>query len=208
MMTSFNWEELLKTFGGQAILLAAVGYLIKTLVSNRFERDAEAFKADLKRNADIEIEKLKNALQMAAIEHQVRFSKLHEQRAEIIGKLSQLIEEVHSAVASFVLGNPRDAKKLDVARDRAFALLKSVQVNSVLFPDDLCQQLDKLAHKFCKIVMFIEVYWTRMDYPTPEMRVKQDEIMRDAVSGLEGEVPKLKNKLIEDLRKLLAGSSD
>jgi hypothetical protein len=68
-MAAFNWQEFLATLGGQTALLAAVAYLIKTLVSSRLEKDAEAFKADLKRNSEIEIERLKNTLQMTAIEH-------------------------------------------------------------------------------------------------------------------------------------------
>ena len=101
-MAAFNWQEFLATFGGQTALLAAVAYLIKTLVSSRLEKDAEAFKADLKRNSEIEIERLKNALQMTALEHQVRFSKLHEQRVEIIGKLSVLIQNVPILVQRLV----------------------------------------------------------------------------------------------------------
>lgn len=208
MMTSFNWEELLKTFGGQAILLAAVGYLIKTLVSNRFERDAEQFKHELKRTSDIEIERLKNALQMAAIEHQVRFSKLHEQRVEIIGKLSRMIQETPAIVGSLVLGNPNDAEKLAAARTCTLDLFRYVQVNSVVLPVDLCKELDQYAENLSRMVTFIDVYWGRIDFPTPEIRAKQSEILLQAASALESEIPKIRNKLIEDLRKLLAGGSD
>jgi hypothetical protein len=58
------------------------------------------------------------------------------------------------------------------------------------------------------MVTFIDVYWAHIDFPTPETRTKQDEILLQAASSLESEIPKIRNKLIEDLRKLLAGSSD
>jgi hypothetical protein len=73
-------------------------------------KDAEAFKADLKRNSDMEIERLKSTLQMAAIEHQVRFSKLHEERVEIIGKLSRLIQDVPSFLARLTLQDGSNAQ--------------------------------------------------------------------------------------------------
>jgi hypothetical protein len=39
------------------------------------------------KNPDAEIERLKTSLQMTALEHQVRFSKLHEKRAKVIADL-------------------------------------------------------------------------------------------------------------------------
>jgi hypothetical protein len=36
------------------------------------------FKTRIRADADIEIERVKNSLQIVAIEHQVRFAKLHE----------------------------------------------------------------------------------------------------------------------------------
>ena len=206
-MMAFNWEELLKTFGGQAILLAAVGYLIKTLVSNRFERDAEAFKADLKRNSDIEIERLKNVLQMAAIEHQVRFSKLHEQRAEIIGKLSQMIEEAPTAVGS-LLRNLKDKELLARARTTTVDLGQCVQVNRVIFPDDLCQRLDGFWRILYMMVLSADVYWNDVETPPPDVVARQEKVLIENLGRLGGEIPRLKNNLIEDLRNLLAGGSN
>ncbi len=87
----FNWQEFLATIGGQAALLGIVGYLIKKLVSSRLEREADAFKTELKRNSDIEIERLKSSLQMSANEHQIRFSKLHEKRAQVLADLYKLL---------------------------------------------------------------------------------------------------------------------
>src|SRR6266853_1698197 len=102
-MSLIDWQELVKTLGGQAVFLAAAAYLIKQLVSSRMERETEsfktklqsdatfqieAFKAKLQAEANIEIERLKSSLQIAVLEHQVRFSKLHEQRATLISQLS------------------------------------------------------------------------------------------------------------------------
>jgi hypothetical protein len=147
-MAIFNWEQFLTALGGQTVFLAMAGYLIKTFISSRLEKDAEAFKADLKRNSDIEIERLKNALQMTALEHQVRFSTLHEQRVEIIGKLSRMIQETPAVVASLILGNPNDAEKLAAARTCTVDLFRYVQVNSVVLPVDLCRELDQYAESY------------------------------------------------------------
>jgi hypothetical protein len=81
------WEQLLFLFGGNAMLLAVLGYLFKSLLSQLLTKDIEKFKSQLKADADVSIERLKSTLQMTALEHQVRFSKLHEKRALVVADL-------------------------------------------------------------------------------------------------------------------------
>jgi hypothetical protein len=92
MLMVVNWQEVITTLGATVgaggVLLAASAWLMKTVLTDKFAREAEAFKSRLKAEADIEIERLKSSLQMTAIEHQVRFSKLHERRAELIAELT------------------------------------------------------------------------------------------------------------------------
>jgi hypothetical protein len=81
------WRDIIKTLGLGGRFFAAAAWFAKPPVLNRFARDAEQFKPQLRTRADIEIERLKGALQMTALEHEVRFSKLYEQRAIVIDKL-------------------------------------------------------------------------------------------------------------------------
>jgi hypothetical protein len=78
-----NWqtiiETLVATVGGGTVMLAAVAWLIKTLVSNRLALDTEKFKIEMKASADTEIERLKAFL--------VRASRVHERQLDILGKL-------------------------------------------------------------------------------------------------------------------------
>jgi hypothetical protein len=72
-----NWQEIITTVGvttGVGIpLMGAAAWVIKTTITSRLARDAEAFKTALKADANMEIERLKNSLQMAAVEHQYGF---------------------------------------------------------------------------------------------------------------------------------------
>jgi len=77
------------------------------------------FKAKLKADADIEIERLKSSLQIEAAEHQVRFAKLHKKRGEIIAELYALLVEAHSVADEGVLG---DADKTREAFDKILKL--------------------------------------------------------------------------------------
>jgi len=99
---TINWQDVIvtvfSTIGGGAVLLGAAAYLIKAALTQRLLLDAEMFKGQLKASADAEIERLKVSLQMSALEHEVRFSKLHEKRAEVIAELYGRLVEISMLV--------------------------------------------------------------------------------------------------------------
>jgi hypothetical protein len=65
-------EIILASIGGSATLVAVLGWLAKSLVSNLLDKDIASFR--------YELEKL-------ALEHNVRFSTLHERRDVVIATL-------------------------------------------------------------------------------------------------------------------------
>ena len=87
-----NWqtiiETLVATVGGGGVLLAAVAWLIKTLVSNRLALDTEKFKIEMKASADTQIERVKAFL--------VRASRVHERQLDILGKLFRDLSDAQS----------------------------------------------------------------------------------------------------------------
>jgi hypothetical protein len=81
------WQELIKTLGGFAILVAALAWLLKSITQHYLSKEVEAHKARLLAESTKEVENLKSQLQIIAKEHDIRFSKLHEKRAEIVSDL-------------------------------------------------------------------------------------------------------------------------
>lgn len=75
-MANVNWQEIITSLGGNVILLAAVGWLIKTFLSHRFTLEAEKFKVELKASADTEIERVKAFLARAAHVHELQVDTL------------------------------------------------------------------------------------------------------------------------------------
>src|SRR4051812_14408250 len=96
-------QSVLTTLGSGAILLSAASWVVKELISEQLARETTAFKARLKAEADVEIEKLRNSLQIAATEHQVRFSRMHEKRAEVIEDIYQKLTELYWSGFWFVI---------------------------------------------------------------------------------------------------------
>jgi Co/Zn/Cd efflux system component len=100
---AINWTDVLTTVGGGGAVLAAAAYLIKTALTHSLTRDAEKFRVQLTADANTQIENLKSTLEMAALEHQVRFSNLHAKRAEVIATIYKKAFEVESAVQQYIM---------------------------------------------------------------------------------------------------------
>ncbi len=92
------WQELIKLLGGFAVLVGALAWLTKSIITHFLDRDVEKYKSRLASESARELEHFKNELQLAAKEHEVRFSKLHEKRAEIITDLHAQLHEAHLSV--------------------------------------------------------------------------------------------------------------
>lgn len=196
-----NWTELVGLLGGQVILLAAVGWLCKALLSHRLTRDADAFRARLKADTDIEIERLRTSLQIAATEHQVRFSKLHQKRGFIIAKLHRLLLEAADA-AMLVAANPRDIDYLKQAHEKHLELYRFFHFNTIYLPTAVCGLLGQYENKVRHSVVFIRIYM-REEHPTPQMIEEQNKVLLEAWRALETELPSMRKELEKEFRVLL-----
>lgn len=78
------WVEVIKFVGGSAVLLAIAGWLIRTIIQHFLAKDIEQYKFDIRRQGEIELEKLKAALNIESLTHEITFSKLHNRRADVI----------------------------------------------------------------------------------------------------------------------------
>lgn len=78
------YADILRTLGGMAILVAALAWLSKTLLTAFLSKDLERFKSDLQASSQISIESYKASLQLEAQRHAVTYSALHSKRAELV----------------------------------------------------------------------------------------------------------------------------
>lgn len=198
---AFDWQA----FGGQATLLAAVAYLIKTLVSTKLEREADAFKQDLKRNADIEVERLKSSLQIAALEHQVRFSALHTRRLETLPKLIEALAEAVGRVRVYVLSHTADIDYLERAAEAATNFQRLIYVNNMVLPGEVGKLLDDIGNKLIRLLVMTKAFAT---VPNPGIEVVkiQNKVLDEAAEAFESEIPELQKTLTGKLRALLEGT--
>jgi hypothetical protein len=94
------WEDILKTLGGMAILVAAMAWLAKALLTALLSKDLERFKSDLQVSSQKNIEAFKTSLQLEAQRHAVEFAALHAKRAELVAELYSRIVQLYAGILS------------------------------------------------------------------------------------------------------------
>jgi hypothetical protein len=75
---------------------------LKNAIKNEYDQKLETHKAELKARSDVEIEKLRSQLNIAAAEREIQFSRLQEKRAEVIAKTYALLKELFFRLSDYV----------------------------------------------------------------------------------------------------------
>lgn len=190
------WQSMLVAFGGNAILLLVLGFLGRSLLSSALDKD---------------IEKFKGQLQLAATEHEIRFSKLHEKRAEVIAELYKLIVKAYWEAESFTspvewAGEPDKKEKYVSAMNAIAEYFRFFDQHRIYISPDLCAQLENLAKNLRTPVIGFGV-WVRYDHLTDISAEQKDKAWNKAWDSLKNDVPHLRAAIEAEFRTLL-GSSD
>jgi hypothetical protein len=219
-MISGFWPELIKSLGGFAILAAASAWLIKSIITHFLSKDVEAYKSRIASESAKEIEQFKAQLQMMAREHEVRFSKLHEKRAEIISELYELLVEAknRSELLDVVFqmgpipGLPFDSDAADKTQDQVAeeAADKCARVftfftkHKLFFSQELSEKMEKLISAISLPSAHYQMRDVRqiLDVEDPQ------ETRRETLEFLRNERPNIEHilKLLERDFRLLLGS--
>ena len=131
-------------------------------------------------------------------EHQIRFSKLHEKRAEVISELYSRLYDYHWAVCAFLRDfhgtepSEQDSKKID---DKSYKFSDYFHKHRIFFNEDLCSKIDKI----------IPILYSA--YVPIERRDSKDNHLEEDWSKcaeiVQRQYPKIKESLESDFRKIL-----
>ena len=97
-----EWSIVLSTTLGSVlssgVVVAAVTLLGRSIVGQVLQRDLETHRVRLESQAERSLENLRHTLQRAAVEHETRFRRLQEKRAEVLEHMYQLLESLYRYV--------------------------------------------------------------------------------------------------------------
>src|SRR5206468_522580 len=80
---------------------SVVVFLSKSVLKLWLDKDLETHRSDLARQSAEEVEKLRAQLAQVAVEHEVRFKRMHEKRTWVIAGIFARLETLHAAVRSW-----------------------------------------------------------------------------------------------------------
>ncbi len=207
-----NWQDVLTSIGttlvSGTVVVGAAAWVTKTLLSDRLARQAEAFKIQIKADADAANERLRNSLQMTALEHQVRFAKLHEKRGEVIAELYACALDAYQAGEKFILadGYTSDhAKQQEASLSTQKKLLDFyffIEKSRIYLPEETCTLLDSFVDIMRKHVIRVGVYGS-IGNPTPQTLEERHKAFEDAYTAFEKDIPAVRKALEDDFRQML-----
>jgi hypothetical protein len=183
---------------GLITLLA--GYLGRKFIDNYFDKGMERYKVDL--------DKLK-------IEHQVKFTRLHEDRAMVIRELFSKLADVEKSMGSFVAvlepsGQPPKEEKGKKAANDFNGLVDLFRRNEVYLSDetaDLMNEiLDEIRTAWFTFTMYPSYKKTEQVYFDEQLaNIERDKIAKwlEAWNKITKDLPPLKNRLKKELQALL-----
>jgi hypothetical protein len=201
-----NWQILLTTLGGGTAILAAAAWLIRTALNHALTRDAEAFKARLSADAEIEVEKLKSSLQMAAFEHQVRFSNLHAKRAEVIAEIYSQMVEVEQHGKRFVYVDVFDETRQQAYSETMKRLIEFfffLEKRRIYLPENICTLMQKFVDTIRKHVIRTNIYEPIEQSFNSKVLEEKIKVIQEVNEAFEGSIPAARAELEREFRRLL-----
>lgn len=175
---------------------------IRNAIKNEYDQKLETHKAQLKAQSDIEIEKLRSQLSIAATEHKVRFSKLYEKRARVIAQTYALLKKLYVCLGEYVnivqLPNAPPKEEQRKAAAEAHQNFRSYYITrAIFFPQKTASKLEEidleLVRTFNQFVIGVE------------MSKKPDSTNKwiDIFNRVEGEIKTALDELEDEFRRLL-----
>ena len=204
------WTSVLLAVGGNAGILVVLGFLARSVIRAWLAKDLEKFKVELKSTSDTAIERLKADLQRAAFEHQVRFSKFHEKRAEVIAQLDKYLAETTWAIEDFVQpieGEPSRKEKYVPTWNKIVECLRFLDQHRVYLPESFCNKLEEFIKKLRRLTIEVGVY-ERIENPNGETLHKKWKILEQAWDSVNQEIPAARRALEQEFRPILGDESN
>src|SRR5690606_15232759 len=98
--------------------------------------------------SDLESERLRSQLQTAALEHEVRFSRLHERRANVIAETYALLKAVFDRLSNYVapfepVGGPSRQERFTALVDAHNSFRSYYSGRLIFLPQGVASQLEK-----------------------------------------------------------------
>lgn len=146
-------NELITILGGGSIIMAAIVYLSKAIISKAIDAGGNAYQLKL----DKELETHRQELDLLKIQYQVKFSSLHEKRGEVISELYGLLYKLELDIQHYTsLGKGQEwitDDKFEIEAKKTYCdIEKLFETNRLFFSESICANIDSLLKERWEII--------------------------------------------------------
>ncbi len=181
---------------------------LKTAIKAEYDEKLETHKAELKAKSDVEIEKLRSDLAIAAAERHVRFANLHEMRAEVIAETYSRLADLHRKIANYVKifepagDKPRNERRSEAA-DAHKEFMEYFARRVIFIPKATSAKLEKINQDL--VSAYYKFFWS-VDMTKGETTSGTDKWV-EVFNSVNEDIAVALNDLQDDLRNLLGDES-
>jgi hypothetical protein len=195
------------------VITSGVVWLGKLIISKSFDASVASYKSELTKD----VERYKNELSQVSLEHQVKFSKLHEQRAEIIKYFFSEIVKLEGLLihATSINQGPEfmlDVHRDDIAMELIIELINYFDLNRIFFSKSTVDKVDAIFKESWGIVAQMRkvrkdateaTKYTMQNISVPQNYVSSSDLWDKAFERAHYQFRGLKEELANEFRSLL-----
>jgi hypothetical protein len=206
--TSMDWGQILAATLFNAVFtagaLTALGFVARSIIQRWIDKDLASHKAKLQAANDKELEKLRTELRLAAFRHELRFTKLHEKRLEVVAGLYEKLVDLDRAYwpeTQFNLEKPSLKETVNAINEAGWEFWEYFDKHRIYFSSSLCGKLEDLRQKY--VVVWRELKKSEV---LPELGEKQQHWLN--AKELIEQTIQLKTDIETEFRLLLGVTND
>jgi hypothetical protein len=207
------WIEAFVASVTPAAVLGVGAAVAASLWRHTLSRNVESFKHNLSDIASQESQRLRHALELAAVEHRVRFTGFHERRAEVIAELYAKLVEASWGMGRFVSfidyqSDPPKEQKYVAAMNATAEAFRFFDRNRLFLSTKAATLVDSLTGDMRKAMNDFGVHVQLANQPH-DAKFHDDKLQAwiKAHAFFEKDLPNLRKELEDELQRLLVGES-
>lgn len=192
-----------------SVLIAAVGWLARTLIKNLLDKEMAETISRIEYDAKTQIEQFKSHLEIERLKLQTRYSGIFSKQAEAILSLYQKLEDF-SKQANIALANAATDKNIKEDFGKQFVELKEQYFsNRIFLPKEVDYQCIDFFNQMFRTVWSYTRWEEGIKFITSEEKFEKIWEKQDkALEIIDIELPKIKEELISRFRILLGIEDD
>jgi len=178
-----KWDEIVKFLISVTSLSAIIIYIGKKLVDKSLDAGIEKYKTNLNK----ELELFKSELNRVDTEHQIKYNRLSEQRADRINLLYKSLYELEQKLKylTTMAQGPEwstDTERAEDVRKHLSHLEEILELNRIYFKDELCGEIEAIIRESKKIET--SIYSAKLERKKNEDYIKMN--MRHLINNPTG----------------------